>query len=55
MQTYNIYRGEYPFDELLGQTQAETAEQALQQAIKQLNGVDLHPVVEPADSNLSIN
>ncbi len=38
-----VFNGEYPFDEMLGMVQADTAEAALQQAKQEHGG---HPVVE---------
>ena len=40
---YLVLDGEYPFDVVLGLVQADTAEQALQQAKQEHGG---HPVVE---------
>jgi hypothetical protein len=54
MIQYIVYRGEYPFNEVLGTVEApaDRPDIALQQAIKGFKTVDHHPVVEPASRGL---
>jgi hypothetical protein len=52
---FNVFNGEYPFDQLLGQVEAETDEEALALAVKQYGKQHPHPVVEPADKPILIN
>jgi hypothetical protein len=57
MIIYNVYRGEYPFDELIGQVQApaDNPDAALQQAITAFAGIDPHPVVEPRAKGMVVH
>lgn len=47
---YNVYRGVYPFDELLGSViaAADRPDNALHLAIAKYHHQDIHPVVAPA-------
>jgi hypothetical protein len=53
-----VIRGELPFDEVVGMETAETAEQALEQAInRNKNNPDVfmrHPVIEPLEGGSSL-
>lgn len=57
MRTYAVYRGEYPFDQLIGfvHAPADQPEIALNKAINDYRAQDLHPVVElmPGGSEVS--
>jgi phosphopantothenate synthetase len=44
---FNVFNGEYPFDILIGQLTAETAEEALKVAVQDYGKQYPHPVVEP--------
>jgi hypothetical protein len=46
MHVFNVFNGEYPFDQHLGCVSAETAEEALVIALKQYGN---HCVVEPME------
>lgn len=43
-----VYKGEYPFDTPVGNVVADTAEEALQQALKDYGNTHPHCVVGPA-------
>ena len=51
---FNVYNGEYPFDQLIGQVEAETEDAALKAAIRTYGNEYPHPVVSPAASTDSI-
>ena len=57
MIIYNVYRGEYPFDELIGQVvaPADNPDAALQQALDVFTYVDPHPVVEPRHEGMVVH
>lgn len=47
---FNVYNGEYPFDQLLGVVAADTAEEALQLALQAYGKLHPHCVVGPREN-----